>query len=267
MAPNTTSLKGIEVGYAASPIHPHPTHTRSKHSSTSRRKTTSASALGRGVRKCSPPVRCRSSALTRIPGQALTTFPRPFRRVPIPSGRELIWKTISKKRFLVRGSVQHSSIVDPTTFTMNKKGSYFLSKFKNSCASTFHPRKSERFKYSSNKVPGPGAYDLSQTNLSPDGTYFPSKFRSSLVRSFPHSLRKTVSMNSLSKISLMQHRVPATIDSPVSSAIIFRRRRQESENNVWPRSTRRLEQTPDPKLPERKNFHAVDDSPLILHYF
>jgi hypothetical protein len=44
---------------------------------------------------------------------------------------------------------------------MNRTGSYFLSKFKNSCATTFNPKKSERFKYSSNKVPGPGAYDLS----------------------------------------------------------------------------------------------------------
>ena len=83
---------------------------------------------------------------------------------------------------------------------MNKTGAYFLKKIKNSCASTFNPRKSERFKYAANKVPGPGAYDLNQTNLSPDGKYFPSKFRSSLVRSFPHSLRKTVSMNSLSNL-------------------------------------------------------------------
>jgi hypothetical protein len=89
---------------------------------------------------------------------------------------------------------------DPATFTMNRTGSYFLSKFKNSCASTFHPKHSERFKYIKSKVPGPGTYDLSQTNLSSEGKYFPSKFRSSLVRSFPHSMRKTVSLNSTSKI-------------------------------------------------------------------
>lgn len=84
---------------------------------------------------------------------------------------------------------------------MNRTGSYFLSKFKNSCATTFNPKHSERFRYIKSKVPGPGAYDLSQTNLSGDGKYFPSKFRSSLVRSFPHSIRKTLSFNSLSKFA------------------------------------------------------------------
>jgi hypothetical protein len=106
---------------------------------------------------------------------------------------------------------------------MNRTGSYFLSKFKNSCATTFNPKKSERFKYSANKVPGPGSYDVSQTNLASDGKYFPSKFRSSLVRSFPHSLRKTVSMNSLSTASLIQHLDPAIINCPANLDITLRK--------------------------------------------
>ena len=66
---------------------------------------------------------------------------------------------------------------------MNKTGSYFLSKYKSSGVSTFNPKHSIRFKQSFNKVPGPGSYE-SLGNIDPDGKYFNSKFKCSLVRSF-----------------------------------------------------------------------------------
>lgn len=40
------------------------------------------------------------------------------------------------------GNCKISTKLDPVTFTMNKTGSYFLSKFKNSCAAMFNPKNS-----------------------------------------------------------------------------------------------------------------------------
>jgi hypothetical protein len=189
----------------------------------SQKRTIADLGLERVDKRCNARDRSQSSVLTRIQGLVATIFLRPFRSHLAHSESGHISKTTSKKRCLDQEIVHVLCYSDPVTFTMNKTGSYFLSKFKNSCATTFNPKKSERFKYSSNKVPGPGAYDLSQTNLASDGKYFPSKFRSSLVRSFPHSIRKTVSMNFLSNDIVIQLLDLAITNYPANLDTILRK--------------------------------------------
>ena len=83
------------------------------------------------------------------------------------------------------------------------KGFQFLSKFKSSKASVFHPPNSARFKEESfiklvstaKKNPGPGTYDPI-TNISQNGSYFIAKFKSSLCRTFcPSDQRPTSQPN------------------------------------------------------------------------
>lgn len=78
-------------------------------------------------------------------------------------------------------------MIDPTCFTINKDGSYFFSKFRNSLARNFSqlPRAATAPKIS----PGPGKYDLSRELMASDGTYIISKIHNSYVRSFGNSLR------------------------------------------------------------------------------
>lgn len=77
------------------------------------------------------------------------------------------------------------------TFTINEKGNYFLSKYKNSCVRNFNSTLG-RITAGDNKLPGPGTYDLKNTNLSPEGKYFNSKMHSSLVRKFGLSERSNI---------------------------------------------------------------------------
>ncbi len=49
----------------------------------------------------------------------------------------------------------------PVTFCINEKGSYFLTKYKNSCAKNFG-KVQGRCQTAENKFPGPGAYDTSK---------------------------------------------------------------------------------------------------------
>ena len=104
----------------------------------------------------------------------------------------------------------------PNIPSINDKGKYFNSKFKSSGASLFNPRTSDRFgpnfskgnnttkkaldknlikltfdykKKTARQVPGPGHYQP-KTDITPDGNYFVSNFKSSNCRSFSHSIRK-----------------------------------------------------------------------------
>lgn len=71
---------------------------------------------------------------------------------------------------------------------MNDKGSYFLSKFKN-CSNRNFNGQLGRTKDLENKIPGPGSYDNSKQDMSPNGKYFNSKMKSNFVRSFGNSER------------------------------------------------------------------------------
>jgi len=86
----------------------------------------------------------------------------------------------------------------PNYETINSKGTYYVSKYKSSGASTFAPPHSERWTDRSKiQIPGPGAYELS-AGISPKGSYFVSKFKSSMTRSFGHSMRASASQQNLS---------------------------------------------------------------------
>jgi len=84
--------------------------------------------------------------------------------------------------------------------TISPKGQYYMSKFKSSCATTFNPPKSERFKDFTDKYtkqfPGPGYY-APKEGLNENGEYFVSKYKSSNCRTFSHcdrnALRATTS--------------------------------------------------------------------------
>ena len=79
---------------------------------------------------------------------------------------------------------------------INEKGSYFLSKFRNSPGITISPSKSSRFidPSQNNKLtPGPGLYSP-QGGFSKDGSYFVSKFKSSMCRTHYHFDRSTLAL-------------------------------------------------------------------------
>lgn len=68
------------------------------------------------------------------------------------------------------------SYLDETITSFNTSGRLFSSKYKNRSATHFN--KEEKLVYKDIKVPGPGAYDYSKTELSPDGRYFYSRLQS-----------------------------------------------------------------------------------------
>lgn len=74
--------------------------------------------------------------------------------------------------------------LDPITFGINEKGSYSLSKYKNSCVRNFNNNCEQRAKIQDNKVPGPGAYPTTKAEMSPEGKYCLSKMGSTLTRKF-----------------------------------------------------------------------------------
>lgn len=77
----------------------------------------------------------------------------------------------------------------PMTFTLSKDGKYFTAKYKNSCVRDFG-RVLGRCKTSENKLPGPGAYDVSTNqDISPKGRYCLSRSQNCLARSFGSSHR------------------------------------------------------------------------------
>ena len=83
----------------------------------------------------------------------------------------------------------------PTTFTLNKDGKYFHARYKNSCVRDFG-RVLGRCKTAQNKLPGPGAYNVSMhQDISPQGKYCLSSSQNCLARSFGSSQRGDVSLN------------------------------------------------------------------------
>ena len=76
-----------------------------------------------------------------------------------------------------------------TPFTINKDGKYFHAKYKNSCVRDFG-KVLGRCQTAANKLPGPGAYDVSTyQDISPKGKYCLSNSQNCLARSFGSSHR------------------------------------------------------------------------------
>lgn len=98
---------------------------------------------------------------------------------------------MKKAKFLDLAHVSSIINSDPVPFTINQKGNYFLSKYKNSCIRSFKGS-IERGGSPQNKVPGPGSYATKITDLSSDGRYFLSKTASNPVRSFGNSARANI---------------------------------------------------------------------------
>ena len=82
----------------------------------------------------------------------------------------------------------------PVTFTINEKGSYFLSKYKTSCVRDFS-KTGGRPPALTSKVPGPGSYGTESVDLSPAGKYSISKLKSCLSRKFAITTRKPINEN------------------------------------------------------------------------
>lgn len=99
----------------------------------------------------------------------------------------------------------------PILNSISKKGNQFLSKWRSSLASVFHPPHSSRFKEGPKEVklrPGPGQYEI-KPSLNSTGSYFISKFRSSFVRKFGCEKR-----DSLTRESILWTPGPGTYRSP-----------------------------------------------------
>lgn len=96
-----------------------------------------------------------------------------------------------------------------TIDTINLKGKYSTSKFKNSGASIIAPARSQRWndKKAANE-PGPGAYDL-KTGINMSGSYFVSKFKSNIARSFGNAVRKDPPTTNLTVPGPGSYRVPS----------------------------------------------------------
>lgn len=71
----------------------------------------------------------------------------------------------------------------PVTFALSQNGTYFLSKYKSSMVRNFS-RLEDRCKTADNRVPGPGHYDTSKIDLSPNGKYSISKILNCTTRKF-----------------------------------------------------------------------------------
>jgi len=111
------------------------------------------------------------------------------------------------------GLISSAKVPGPGTYltigTIDPKGRYNVSKFKNSGATIIAPSRSIRFASAKEaKEPGPGAYDL-KTGINTSGAYFVSKFKSNIARSFGHSMRKTASGGHLDIPGPGSYRLPS----------------------------------------------------------
>jgi len=80
----------------------------------------------------------------------------------------------------------------PSNTSINPKGKYTASKYKNTQTTIIAPPKSARFPTSRDgQYPGPGSYDL-KTVLSES---FVSKFKSSMGKTFGHNMRATLTLS------------------------------------------------------------------------
>ena len=85
--------------------------------------------------------------------------------------------------------------------SMNKNGNYFNSKFSNSGAQAFHPKRSQRFVDKSSLLkllPGPGHYSP-KDGMSRNGDYFLSQIKSNGCRTFYHTNRVTTYVSKAKK--------------------------------------------------------------------
>jgi hypothetical protein len=80
------------------------------------------------------------------------------------------------------------------TFTINEKGTYFLSKYKSSCTRDFS-KAGGRPQILTSKVPGPGSYSTTQVDLSPSGRYAVSRMKNCLTRKFAITTRRPIAEN------------------------------------------------------------------------
>ena len=90
--------------------------------------------------------------------------------IPGPGNCKFIWK-----------------FIDETYTTFFKRN--FLSKHINKEGRKFQD--TEKLQSKDMKVPGPGSYDNSKTDFSPDGKYYASRYETSKSRTFGRELRKT----------------------------------------------------------------------------
>jgi len=98
-----------------------------------------------------------------------------------------------RPRTTVEALVSPKYVPGPGTYpipeSINQRGNYHLSKFRNSGATLISPPRSKRFDELKPGYPGPGTYE-NPASIKDDGSYFVSKFRSSFCRTFSHSIRK-----------------------------------------------------------------------------
>mmetsp|Transcript_35612 Transcript_35612/g.34646 ORF Transcript_35612/g.34646 Transcript_35612/m.34646 type:complete len:149 (+) Transcript_35612:450-896(+) len=118
---------------------------------------------------------------------------------------------------------------------LNDKGSYFVSKFQNSMATTINPSRSVRFLQLKNSPqqlnPGPDRYSP-QGHMSKDGAYFVSKFHSSMCRTHYHADRKTLLGQSLATPGPGQYRLPSDFGYYESKNISDQRMRSSQSVRV-----------------------------------
>mmetsp|Transcript_10388 Transcript_10388/g.7752 ORF Transcript_10388/g.7752 Transcript_10388/m.7752 type:complete len:135 (+) Transcript_10388:424-828(+) len=104
--------------------------------------------------------------------------------------------------------------------SLNPTGTYFVSKFRNSFAQTMAPARSQRFislkNSPQNLNPGPGQYSPHAGEIDRAGSYFVSKFKSSMCRSHYHANRVTLSASRMSTPGPGSYRLPSDFGYYVS---------------------------------------------------
>ena len=85
---------------------------------------------------------------------------------------------------------------DENLSTFNENGKNFLGKFRNKSACKFSNE--EKLKIEDLKIPGPGAYDTSKADISPDGHYTLSRMENAKVRKFSKGVRQSFGVRSSS---------------------------------------------------------------------
>lgn len=103
--------------------------------------------------------------------------------------RESNSKIFGKKVFQDPVNVQFLLSLDESINTINEKGRYFVSKFKNSKVPTMSMLQRKDMNVTIN--PGPGRYEP-HDSTSPDGKYSNSKHVNSLTRHFPKENRASI---------------------------------------------------------------------------
>ena len=91
---------------------------------------------------------------------------------------------------------ENSLILDEALYSINEKGKYYLTKYKNSNVRHFDDsiQRDVMFK---NMAPGPGKYDTSKQEFSPEGKYVMSRMKNVFVRKFGKSQRQPLSQKSV----------------------------------------------------------------------